>query len=94
MQSGFAAASTLVDWRLGAFITQTLMEPPESEEVEKVVTHMIGNKSISYFVLFAILLVFVLLVAFFVMKLRKPQFKTVYDIEKGCYIVTLIPRWT
>jgi len=89
---GFAAGSTPVDWRLGAFIAQTIMEPLEHEEVEDVETHIIGNESISYFVLFAILLLFVLLATFFVMRLRKPQFKTVYDLEKGCYIVTRVPR--
>lgn len=57
---GFAAGSTPVDWRLGAFIAQTIMEPIETE-VEELETQIIGNESLSYFVLFAILLIFVLL---------------------------------
>uniref|UniRef100_A0A803LXH6 Apyrase 6 n=2 Tax=Chenopodium quinoa TaxID=63459 RepID=A0A803LXH6_CHEQI len=86
----FAAGSTPVDWRLGAFISQTIMESFDSI-TEHYDTHIVENESVTYF-LFAVLIVFVLLATFFVMKLRKPQFKTIYDLEKGRYIVTRVPR--
>ncbi|KAL2945586.1 putative apyrase 6 [Bienertia sinuspersici] len=86
-----AAGSTPVDWRLGAFISQTIMKPLVDITVHHD-THIIENDSVTYFFLFAVLIVFVLLAAFFVMKLRKPQFKTIYDLEKGRYIVTRVPR--
>ncbi|KAL2927698.1 putative apyrase 6 [Bienertia sinuspersici] len=86
-----AAGSTPVDWRLGAFISQTIMKPLVDITVHHD-THIIENDSVTYFFLFAVVIVFVLLAAFFVMKLRKPQFKTIYDLEKGRYIVTRVPR--
>uniref|UniRef100_A0A803KRE5 Apyrase n=1 Tax=Chenopodium quinoa TaxID=63459 RepID=A0A803KRE5_CHEQI len=87
----FTAGSTPVDWRLGAFISQTIMESFDSI-TEHYDTHIVENESVTYFFLFAVLIVIVLLATFFVMKLRKPQFKTIYDLEKGRYIVTHVPR--
>ncbi|KNA14246.1 hypothetical protein SOVF_109270 [Spinacia oleracea] len=87
----FAAGSTPVDWRLGAFISQTMMESVDSI-TEHHDIHIIENESVTFFFLFAVLIVFVLLAAFFVLNLRKPQFKTIYDLEKGHYIVTRVPR--
>ena len=59
----------------------------KSEDTELTV----GNESVTYFSLFAVLLLLVLAV-FFILQWRKPQLKTVYDLEKGHYIVTRIPR--
>ncbi|KAI3917040.1 hypothetical protein MKX01_003489 [Papaver californicum] len=89
---GFAnqAGSVPLDWTLGAFILQTVAEPLKESELEKL-DGVIGNDSITYFSLFAILL-FAFLAAFYVSKWRKPQMKTVYDLEKGHYIFTRIPR--
>ncbi|KAI3971234.1 hypothetical protein MKW92_045876 [Papaver armeniacum] len=89
---GFAnqAGGVPLDWTLGAFILQTVVEPLKESELEKL-DGVIGNDSITYFSLFAILL-FAILAAFYVSKWRKPQMKTVYDLEKGHYIVTRIPR--
>ncbi|KAI3926856.1 hypothetical protein MKX01_032771 [Papaver californicum] len=89
---GFAnqAESVPLDWTLGAFILQTVVEPLKESELEKL-DGVIGNDSITYFSLFAILL-FAFLAAFYVSKWRKPQMKTVYDLEKGHYIVTRLPR--
>lgn len=87
----FAAGSTPVDWRLGAFISQTIMDPFD-KITEHHDAHIIENESVTHFFLFGVLIVIVLLAAFFVMKLRKPQLKTIYDLEKGCYIVTRVPR--
>ncbi|MCL7049762.1 hypothetical protein MKW94_008141 [Papaver nudicaule] len=89
---GFAnqAGSVPLDWTLGAFILQTVVEPLKELELGKM-DGVIGNDSITYFSLFAILLL-AILAAFYVSKWRKPQMKTVYDLEKGHYIVTRVPR--
>lgn len=89
---GFAnqAGGVPLDWTLGAFILQTVVEPLKESELEKL-DGVIGNDSVTYFSLFAILL-FAILAAFYVSKWWKPQMKTVYDLEKGHYIVTCIPR--
>lgn len=87
----FAAGSRFVDWRLGAFISQMIMEPFDSI-TEHHDIHIVENESVTFFFLFAVLIVFVLLATFFVLKLRKPQLKTIYDLEKGRYIVTRVPR--
>lgn len=78
-----------LDWMLGAFILQTMLEPLELETDSLV--QIVGNESVTYFSLFAFLLIAVL-AAFFVLKWRKPQLKTIYDLEKGRYIVTRVPR--
>lgn len=87
----FAVGSTQIDWRLGAFLFQSIVEPLDNL-VEDLDTQIVRNESITYLLLFAVALVFILLVAFFVMKLRKPQYKTIYDLERGHYIVTRVPR--
>ena len=79
-----------VDWTLGSFITETMAEPLELEHLDTGM--IVGNESVTYFSLFAFLFLF-MLAAFFVLQWRKPQLKTVYDLEKGRYIVTRIPRW-
>ncbi|KAG6763168.1 hypothetical protein POTOM_033706 [Populus tomentosa] len=88
---GFAnhTGSVPFDWTLGAFIFQSMLEPLESEI--NYPDEIVGNESVTYFSLFAILLI-ALLAAFFVLQLRKPQLKTIYDLEKGRYIVTRLPR--
>ncbi|KAF9684650.1 hypothetical protein SADUNF_Sadunf04G0140700 [Salix dunnii] len=77
------------DWTLGALISQSMLEPLESEINN--LDEIVGNESVTYFSLFAILLI-ALLASFFVLQLRKPQLKTIYDLEKGRYIVTRVPR--
>ncbi|XP_057953728.1 probable apyrase 6 isoform X2 [Malania oleifera] len=87
---GFANGTSVpLDWTLGAFILQTMLEPLELEQGNLGQTD--GIESITYFSLFAVLLI-VALAAYFVLKLRKPQLKTIYDLEKGRYIVTRVPR--
>lgn len=79
-----------VDWTLGYFIIETNAEPLELEHIDTGM--IIGNESVTYFSLFAFIFL-VMLAGFFIMQWRKPQLKTVYDLEKGHYIVTRIPRW-
>ncbi|KAA8544433.1 hypothetical protein F0562_022527 [Nyssa sinensis] len=88
---GFAnqTGNTPLDWTFGAFILQTMLEPLELETDN--LGEIVGNDAVTYFSLFAVLLIAVL-GAFFVLKWQKPQLKTIYDLEKGRYIVTRMRR--
>ncbi|KAL7202914.1 hypothetical protein ACSBR1_034383 [Camellia fascicularis] len=77
-----------VDWTLGAFILQTIREPLQLEPNE--LGEIVGNDAVTYFSLFAVLFIIVL-GALFLLKCQKPQLKTIYDLEKGHYIVTRMP---
>ncbi|XP_021892565.1 probable apyrase 6 isoform X2 [Carica papaya] len=79
--------ATALDWTLGAFIFQSVLKPPEIEPENEV--KIVGSDSVTYFSLFAIILI-ALLAMFFVLQLRKPQLKIIYDLEKGHY--TRVPR--
>ncbi|KAG9458706.1 hypothetical protein H6P81_003214 [Aristolochia fimbriata] len=86
---GFAnhSMSPPLDWTVGAFILQTVEPEPESDTL----AHIVGDDSVPYISLFAFLFV-AILAAFYVSKWRRPQLKTIYDLEKGHYIVTHVPR--
>ncbi|KAK4607152.1 hypothetical protein RGQ29_001108 [Quercus rubra] len=88
---GFAnhTGSIPLDWTFGAFIVETMLEPLELEPDN--LGQIVGNESVTYFLLFAFLLTAVLAM-FFVLQWQKPQLKTIYDLEKGRYIVTRVPR--
>lgn len=79
-----------LDWTLGAYIVQTMVQPVYAEQDS--FGQIVGNESVTYFSLFAVLLILALAITL-ILQLRKPQFKTIYDLEKGRYIVTRIPRW-
>lgn len=76
------------DWTLGAFIYQSMLEPSESEFENQ--DQIVGDESLTYLLLVAVLLI-AFLTAYFVRQWRKPQIKTVYDLEKGRYIITRLP---
>lgn len=85
-----------MDWMLGAFIMQTMVEEVEvgrdgGGSSSSSLVQIVGSESVTYFSLFAGLLMAVL-AAFFVLRWRRPQLKTIYDLEKGSYIVTRVPR--
>ncbi|KAK1319544.1 putative apyrase 6 [Acorus calamus] len=87
---GFAnpEGSVPLDWTLGAFILQTVAEP----EVElDNLGDIVGNDAVIYLSLFAFLFL-VILAAFYVSRWHKPRLKTVYDLEKGYYIVKSVSR--
>ncbi|KAJ0868251.1 putative apyrase [Helianthus annuus] len=77
-----------LDWALGAFIFQIMSEldvgqlhPPKS-----IIT-------VDYSILSGLIFVVVLLfAAYYVSKWRKPNVKTIFDLEKGKYIVTRVGR--
>ncbi|WCJ41556.1 GDA1/CD39 nucleoside phosphatase family protein [Euphorbia peplus] len=81
--------SSRIDWTLGAFLVQSMVDASETE-VDSL-DDIVGNESVTYFSLFAFLVIALLGVSF-VLQWRKPQLKTIYDLEKGRYIVTRLPR--
>ncbi|KDP42912.1 hypothetical protein JCGZ_23854 [Jatropha curcas] len=86
---GFANhTSSHLDWTLGAFILESTLEPLDTE-IDNL-DQIVGNEWVTYFSLLAFLLI-ALLAVFFVLQWRKPQLKTIYDLEKGHYIVTRVP---
>nr|GLL34215.1 probable apyrase 6 isoform X1 [Ipomoea trifida] len=80
-----------LDWALGAFILQSNSDLEEGSS--NWFAFMFGDDlSISILVLgISILLIFVTL---YVRKWRNPQLKTVYDLEKGKYIVKRVARYS
>ncbi|KAF3783093.1 putative apyrase 6 [Nymphaea thermarum] len=87
---GFAnqAGNVPLDWTLGAFIQQIAMEAEPGPEIP---IWAMGKDSFTFFTFFVIFFLAVIF-AFFISKWQKPQVKTVYDLEKGRYIITRIPR--
>lgn len=78
-----------LDWTLGAFIVETMSEPLELDPGD--LGQIAGNEWVTFLSLFAFLLIAVL-VTLVVLQWQKPQLKTIYDLEKGRYIVTRLPR--
>lgn len=81
--------NTPLDWALGAFILQStgVMDGENHGWIASVISDDFPN--LFLLVGAAILLIFV---AWYVLQWRKPYFKTIYDLEKGRYIVTRISR--
>lgn len=77
-----------LDWALGAFILQSTAEYVEHPDwFVKVVSD--DSPTLLSLIIISIFLMFT---AWSVSKWRKPQLKTIYDLEKGRYIVTRIGR--
>jgi len=80
-----------LDWALGAFIQQTATET--SQHAASGNLHwfhaLFSNhpKTLHYLIGIPILMT---VLVYLVTKWRKPQLKTIYDLEKGRYIVTRI----
>ncbi|KAI3931247.1 hypothetical protein MKX01_040164 [Papaver californicum] len=74
-----------IDWALGAFILQNF-----SGRHDWVGT-IIGNDTSAWFSFFVVSIILIF-TAWSVTKWRKPQLKTIYDLEKGRYIVTRVVR--
>ncbi|KAF2298848.1 hypothetical protein GH714_028297 [Hevea brasiliensis] len=78
-----------LDWALGAFILQSTaafdMRHPDW------ITTIISDDSSTLVSLIAIAIL-LMYIAWSISKCRKPQLKTVYDLEKGRYIVTRVGR--
>ncbi|XVE85851.1 hypothetical protein DITRI_Ditri17bG0124700 [Diplodiscus trichospermus] len=78
-----------LDWALGAFILQST----NNSNVKQLdwITTIISNDSPTLFSIIAISAILTF-IAWSISKWRKPQLKTVYDLEKGRYIVTRIGK--
>ncbi|XP_043706061.1 probable apyrase 6 isoform X2 [Telopea speciosissima] len=78
-----------LDWALGAFILHNTDDSGVGQN-DWIATIIVEDSStlLSLIVVAAILIVTV----WFVSKWRKPQLKTIYDLEKGRYIVTRVNR--
>ncbi|WOK96760.1 hypothetical protein Cni_G05467 [Canna indica] len=86
---GFAdpTGSSPLDWTLGVFILQMAVQPEWDPET---IRNVAGNDTLAFISLFAIL-VLVILSLLYVSNWRRPRCKTIYDLEKGQYIVTRMP---
>ncbi|KAK6242740.1 hypothetical protein SCA6_008129 [Theobroma cacao] len=78
-----------LDWALGAFILQSTT----NSDVQQPdwITTIISKDSPTLLSIIAISAILIF-IAWSISKWRKPQLKTVYDLEKGRYIVTRIGR--
>lgn len=78
-----------LDWALGAFILQstTNLEAEHSDWI----TTVVSDESPTLLSLVVILIILMFTV-WSISKCKKPQLKTIYDLEKGRYIVTRINR--
>lgn len=77
-----------LDWALGAFISQIMSDQDVGQlyptrSILNFDFSMIGG---------LVLVIFFLFAAYYVSKWRNPNVKTIYDLEKGKYIVTRIGR--
>ena len=77
-----------VDWALGAFIVQTTMN--RTEYSDSSVSYLNNHSSGLVPLLFITVVVFT---AFSILRWRRPRLRTIYDMEKGRYIVTSASRW-
>lgn len=78
-----------LDWALGAFILHNTANF-DAQRADRM-TSIISDDSPTLFSLIAIALLLIFVV-WSILKWRKPHLKTIYDLEKGRYIVTRISR--
>ncbi|OVA09001.1 Nucleoside phosphatase GDA1/CD39 [Macleaya cordata] len=78
-----------LDWALGAFILQNLgdLESGRPDWIPTIITD--DSSALFSFFVVSIILIFTV---WSVTKWRKPPLKTIYDLEKGRYIVTRVGR--
>ncbi|KAK7274835.1 hypothetical protein RIF29_15934 [Crotalaria pallida] len=76
-----------LDWALGAFILQTTADA--DVQSHGWITAIFSNDSPTLVRLIGIVII-LLFTAWSISKWRKPQLKTIYDLEKGRYIVTRV----
>lgn len=78
-----------LDWALGAFILQSTADLDAQHH--HWLPNIISGESPTLLSITAIIVI-LMFAAWSVSKLRKPQLKTIYDLEKGRYIVTRVNR--
>ncbi|VFQ74836.1 unnamed protein product [Cuscuta campestris] len=83
-----------LDWALGAFIMQSSTDLDEGSSSNGFASMFGGDFSTSLIAVFGIF-VLLIFVAFYTRDWRNhPQLKTVYDLEKGKYIVKCVSRYS
>ncbi|GKU99503.1 hypothetical protein SLEP1_g12348 [Rubroshorea leprosula] len=80
-----------LDWALGAFILQSTADLNVQHHATDWMITIISDDSPTLFSLIAIA-VLLIFIGWMISKCRKPQLKTVYDLEKGRYFVTRVNR--
>jgi apyrase len=78
-----------LDWALGAFIMQTTADADPQNH--NWISAIFSNESPTLFSLLGIFII-LLFTAWSISRCRKPQLKTIYDLEKGRYITTRVGR--
>ena len=81
-----------LDWALGAFILQSTADL-DPEQPPNWIAITVSNDSHTFIALIVIAII-VMFGAWSLSKWRKPQLKTIYDLEKGKYIVTRVSRYS
>ena len=79
-----------VDWALGAFIVQTTMNRTEYSDSSVSYLNSYDSSGLAPIFLITTVVVFT---AFSILRWRRAQLKTIYDMEKGRYIITRVSRW-
>ncbi|CAK9325984.1 unnamed protein product [Citrullus colocynthis] len=80
-----------LDWALGAFILQTTAAIESGPDQWDWIVAIFGYELPTKLSLIAVSIL-LLFIAWSVSKWRKPQLKTIYDLEKGRYIVTRVSK--
>lgn len=80
-----------LDWALGAFLLQRTAA--FDQENSRILAYMIINELSSPWLLFGVVLMLTATLLYFT-GCGKPQLKTIYDLEKGKYIVTHVRRYS
>lgn len=78
-----------LDWALGAFILQSTAGLDELHP--SWISTIISDDSPTLLSLIA-LSIMLMVIAWSISKWRKPQLKTIYDLEKGRYIISRVNR--
>lgn len=78
-----------LDWALGAFILQSTAVLDELHP--SWISTIISDDSPTLLSLIA-LSIMLMVIAWSISKWRKPQLKTIYDLEKGRYIISRVNR--
>ncbi|CAL5188751.1 unnamed protein product [Lathyrus oleraceus] len=78
-----------LDWALGAFILQTTADSDPHNH--NWIASIFSNESPTLLTLVGIFII-LLFTAWSISRWRKPQLKTIYDLEKGRYITTRVGR--
>lgn len=79
-----------LDWALGAFILQSSEALKNMEQTTHSIGSVVFADTSSVLILVAIVLVLVSTAMYCNNTCTKPQLKTIYDLEKGKYIITRV----